>query len=164
MPSCKSACWRQRDTRFDRPQMNRWMMRWKMKHKTNLTLNIKYTTTFKTLTLKYTTFGYTPTKVLGYLANTISFIYLMGQVWVYIKIISWRWVRGGGRVFEKFTSTGSNYVYQVDTQWGFGEKFLVPAPHWKKPLIPGLVWNVPSIFQECPHHYPRILNLKCTLK
>jgi hypothetical protein len=52
-----------------------------------LTLNIKYTT-FKTLTLKYTTIGYTPTKILGYLANTLSFIYLTGQAWVYIKIIS----------------------------------------------------------------------------
>jgi hypothetical protein len=59
-----------------------------MKHKTNLTLNIKYTTTFKTLTLKYTTAKCMPTKVLGYLANTLSFIYLMGCVWVYIKIIS----------------------------------------------------------------------------
>ncbi len=47
-----------------------------MKHKTNPTVNIKYTTTFKTLTLKYTSTGYMPTKVLTYLGNTLSFIYL----------------------------------------------------------------------------------------
>jgi hypothetical protein len=127
-----------------------------MKHKTNLALNIKYTTTFKTLTLKYTTFGYTPTQVLGYLAK-YPFLYLphgsgMGVYKDYMLTMGmrWRWV------FEKFTSAGSNYVYLVDTRRGFGENFLVPTPHWKKPLIPGLVWNVPSIFQECPHHYPRI--------
>jgi hypothetical protein len=33
----------------------------KMKHKTKLTLNIKYKTTFKTLTLKYTITRYMPT-------------------------------------------------------------------------------------------------------
>jgi len=59
-----------------------------MKHKINLTLNVKYTTTFLTLTLKYTIVGYMPTKVLENLANTLSFIYLMSWVWVYIKIIS----------------------------------------------------------------------------
>jgi hypothetical protein len=65
-----------------------------MKHKTNLTLNIKYETTFKTLTLKYTiATRYVPTKVrlqryLSIWQNTFSFIYFTGWVWVYIKIIS----------------------------------------------------------------------------
>jgi hypothetical protein len=36
----------------------------------NLTLNVKYTT-FKTLTLKYTATGYTPTKILVYFTNTL---------------------------------------------------------------------------------------------
>jgi hypothetical protein len=45
-----------------------------MKPKTNLTLNVKYTTTFLTLTLKYTTIGYMPTKIFKYLANTLSFM------------------------------------------------------------------------------------------
>jgi hypothetical protein len=36
----------------------------------NLSLNIKYTI-FKTLTLKYSTTGYTPTKIPSYLTNTL---------------------------------------------------------------------------------------------
>jgi hypothetical protein len=60
----------------------------KMKQKINLTLNIKYKTTFKTLTLNCTIAKYMPTKVLKYLVNTPSFIYFISQEWVYINIIS----------------------------------------------------------------------------
>jgi hypothetical protein len=53
------------------------------------------------------------------LANTLSFIYLTGQVWVYIKIISQWWVW----VFDKFTSAGSNYVYPGWYPAGVGRLF-----------------------------------------
>jgi hypothetical protein len=76
-----------------------------------------------------------PTKVLRYLANTLSFIYLTGWVSVYIKIIS-RWqvwggggyvnidesrVWGGGAFLRSSHRSILTMYTWVDTQWGFGD-------------------------------------------
>jgi hypothetical protein len=98
-------------------QTNRWMGECKMKHKTNLTLNVKYTTTFLTLTLKYTTFEYTFTKILGYLTNTLFYLphgLNMGIHKDYIPMM------GGGGGFLRSSHLPVLTMYtQVDTRQGY---------------------------------------------
>jgi hypothetical protein len=46
-----------------------------------------------------------------------------------------------------------DYILTMGKSWGRGLEmiFLVPASHWKKPLIPGLVGNVQKLKIRVQH-------------